>query len=140
MTQNYNSTKIEALVSRVYRAGFDIHSELGPGLLESVYEALLEASLIAHGLIVERQKVIPIEFNGVALQEGFRADLLIEGELIVEIKSVERTAPVHAKQLLTYLRLTGLPLGLLMNFGGALFKDGVNRVINSRSSYMAPKP
>jgi GxxExxY protein len=139
MTQNYNSLDVEALATLAYRAGFDIHNELGPGLLESVYEALLEASLVDQGLTVERQKSVPIHFKGLELREGFRVDLLIENKLIIEIKSVERTAPVHAKQLLTYLRLTGLPLGLLMNFGGALFKGGVNRVINNRSSYVAPK-
>ena len=91
--------------------GFKIHRELGPGLLESVYEALMAASLLRAGLAVERQKPIQIEFDGMVLGEGFRADLLVEGRLLIEIKSVDRLAPVHARQLLTYLRLTSSPLG-----------------------------
>lgn len=111
--------------------GLQIHRELGPGLLESVYEAVLQASLIQAGLAVERQKLIDIEYRGMRLREGFRADLLVESSLLIEVKSVERFAPVHGKQLLTYLRLTGQPLGLLMNFGAPTFREGLKRVVNN---------
>lgn len=93
-------------------------------------EALLFRSLIERGLSVERQKVIPIEWNGTHLDEGYRADLLVEGRLLIELKSTERSAPVHGKQVLTYLRLMKLPLGLLMNFGAATFKEGCRRIPN----------
>src|SRR5687768_11512504 len=97
--------EIEEVAEQAVDCGFKIHKELGPGLLESVYEALLAASLERRGLRVERQKPIAIEYDGLKLVEGFRVDLLIEGRLIIEVKSVERLAPVHPKQLLTYLRL-----------------------------------
>jgi GxxExxY protein len=115
--------------------GFRIHRELGPGLFESVYEALMAAALARAGLHVERQKPIAIEFDGMALGEGFRADLMIESSLLIEIKSVDRLAPVHGRQLLTYLRLAKQPLGLLMNFGGETFKEGVKRVANNHASF-----
>jgi GxxExxY protein len=122
-------------VERVARIAVDcglrVYKALGPGLLESVYEAIIEASLLRAGLAVERQQPIPIEFDGLILREGFRADLLVEGLLLIEVKSVERLAPVHAKQLLTYLRLSGCPLGLLMNFGGETFREGVRRIANN---------
>jgi GxxExxY protein len=122
---------LEELAKAAVDCGFRIHKELGPGLLESVYEAILANSLGRTGLYVERQKPLPISYEGVQINEGYRVDLLIEGSLIVEIKSVERIAPVHGKQLLTYLRLTQQPLGLLMNFGGETFKEGVRRVANN---------
>lgn len=96
----------------------------------------LAASLVRAGLMVERQKPIAISFDGMMLAEGFRADLVIESKLIVEIKSVERNAPVHAKQLLTYLRLMEQPLGLLMNFGCETFREGLKRVVNGPSAYV----
>ena len=94
----------------------------------------MAASLLRVGLFVERQKPIPIEFDGMKLGEGFRADLLVEGQLLIEVKSADRLAAVHARQLLTYLRLAGQPLGLLMNFGGETFREGVRRVVNNHSS------
>jgi iron complex transport system substrate-binding protein len=117
--------------------GFSLHNGLGPGLLESVYEAVLEQSLARRGLAVERQRPVPIPFDGIAVDEGFRADLLVEGRLLIELKSVERIAPVHMKQVLTYLRLMNLPLGLLMNFGAATFLEGIKRVANSRGPFAA---
>ena len=111
-------------------AAFHIHKELGPGLLESVYEAVLAKELTRRGLAVERQKPVPIRYDGLAFDEGFRADLVVENLVIVELKSVERALPVHKKQLLTYLRLAEKKLGLLINFGTARFKDGVSRVAN----------
>jgi GxxExxY protein len=122
---------LEELAKTAVDCGFRIHKELGPGLLESVYEAILADSLIRTGLFVERQKPLPISFEGVQLNEGYRVDLLIEGMLIVEIKSVDRIVAIHGKQLLTYLRLAQQPLGLLMNFGGETFKEGVRRVANN---------
>lgn len=109
---------------------FHLHRELGPGLLESVYEAILAKELTSRGLCVERQVPVPIIYNGVQLDEGFRVDLMVERKLIVELKSVERLQPVHSKQLLTYLRLSGCRLGLLINFGENLLKDGLKRIAN----------
>jgi GxxExxY protein len=117
--------------------GFKLHQTLGPGLLESVYEVCLASSLADRGLSVERQRPIPIRFNGLHFEEGFRADILVEGILLIELKSTERYAPVHAKQVLTYLRLMDLPLGLLMNFGAPTFKQGVRRLLND---YVSPYP
>ena len=122
---------LEELAKAAVDCGFRIHRELGPGLLESVYEAILADGLARSGFLVERQKPLPISFEGVQINEGYRVDLLIETSLIIEIKSVERLAPVHGKQLLTYLRLAQQPLGLLMNFGGETFKEGVRRVANN---------
>ncbi|HEX8063464.1 MAG TPA: GxxExxY protein [Allosphingosinicella sp.] len=113
--------------------GLKVHRELGPELLESVYEAALAASLLRREVPVERQKLIDIEYDGMRLRVGFRADLLVGGRPIIEVKSVERFAPVHAKQLLTYLRLTHQPLGLLMNLGAPTFKEGLRRVANNHT-------
>ena len=118
-------------ISRVVMdEAFDIHRKLGPGLLESVYEAVLEQRLTRGGLAVQRQVPVPILFEGILFDEGFRADLIVNGQVIIELKSVERTIPLHSKQLLTYLRLTGCKLGLLINFGEGLLKDGFKRVAN----------
>ncbi|MDK9718489.1 MAG: GxxExxY protein [Trichlorobacter sp.] len=118
------------LAAQVMDASFLIHRELGPGLLESVYEAVLAKLLSDKGLFVERQIAVPVMFQGLTFDEGFRADLIVENKLILELKSVERLQPVHSKQLLTYLRLTGCKLGLLINFGDNLLKDGIKRVAN----------
>jgi len=107
-----------------------IHRGMGPGLLETVYEVVLAKRLQKVGLCVERQGSIPIQFDGESFDEGFRADLIIEGLVIIELKSVEKLIPAHKKQLLTYLRLTGLKLGYLLNFGDELMKHGVHRIIN----------
>ncbi|MEA2108963.1 MAG: GxxExxY protein [Pseudomonadota bacterium] len=107
-----------------------LHQALGPGLLESVYEVILTDKLEKRGLLVERQVVIPIEFEGISFNEGFRADLIVEKKVIVELKSVEKINPSHKKQLLTYLKLTGLKLGYLLNFGDVLMKNGISRTIN----------
>ena len=123
--------ELEELGRIVVDCGYHLHDALGPGLLESVYEACLFQSLAQRGLYVERQKPVPIRFNGVALNEGFRVDLLVDRRLVIELKSTESYAPVHAKQVLTYLRLMNLPLGFLMNFGAATFKDGIRRLANN---------
>ena len=130
---------VETISEIAVDCGFRIHQQLGPGLLESVYEALMASSLARRGLSVERQKVIPIEFDWMSFAEGFRADLVVDGRLLVEIKSIDRLAPVHGKQLLTYLRLTKQPLGLLMNFGAATFKEGLKRVVNHHTNFASSR-
>ena len=124
------TASVEDLTRLVVDCGFQLHQNLGPGLLESAYEAILADQLARRGIIVERQKLIPIKYDGIELSEGFRADLLLEGKLLVELKSVERLSPLHSKQILTYLRLLDLPLGVPMNFGGATLKEGVRRIAN----------
>ncbi len=114
----------------VVDACFRIHTKIGPGLLESVYEAVLARELIKRGLSVARQVSVPVEWEGEVFEEGFRADLIVESLLIVELKSVEQSSRLHKKQLLTYLRLANKRLGLLANFGMELMKDGLARVAN----------
>jgi GxxExxY protein len=120
-------------VSDVIDVALRLHRELGPGLLESVYEAILAERLVRSNYSVERQRVVDIEFEGVRFAAAFKADLIVDGPLVVEIKSVERLAAVHAKQLLTYLRLLRQPVGLLINFGGETLKEGIRRVVNSHA-------
>ena len=122
-----NENEIGALV---VDTAVHIHRNLGPGLFESVYEAVLMRSLTKKGLFVQRQVSIPIEFEGEHFDEGFRVDLFIEGKVIIELKSVEKIIPVHKKQLLTYLRLTNTKLGYVMNFGEEVMKEGIVRLIN----------
>jgi len=107
-----------------------VHRDLGPGLLETVYEVVLAHVLRQRGLAVERQVPVPIEYCGIRFDEGFRADIIIENKVILELKSVQTVSNAHKKQLLTYLRLTGLKLGYLLNFGEALMKDGITRTVN----------
>lgn len=122
--------RIEALAAIVIDCGYHLHRSLGPGLLESAYELILAKVIEGRGLQVSRQVSIPITYDGVVIDNAFKADLLIENTLLVELKSSERIAPVHAKQVLTYLRLMNLPLGLLMNFGQPTFKSGLQRIAN----------
>ncbi len=119
-----------AIAKRIVDAAYHVHTSLGPGLLESVYETVLAHELKKRGLAFERQKPVCIEYDGLMFEEGFRADLIVGDSVIVELKSVEHIAPVHKKQLLTYLRLADMRLGLLINFGAALIKDGITRVVN----------
>ncbi|MEX0996830.1 MAG: GxxExxY protein [Flavobacteriaceae bacterium] len=112
-------------------ACYRLHVQLGPGLLESVYETILFFELSEQGLKVERQRPIPVFWNEIKMELGFRADLIVEDKVIVEIKSVEQIAPVHPKQLLTYLKITGLKLGLLINFNEPLIKTGIKRIVNN---------
>ncbi len=122
--------EIEGIARKAVDAAFQIHSRLGPGLLESVYEAVLARELVRRGFRVQRQVAVPIVFDGFHFDEGFRADLIVEEKLLIELKSVEILAPVHGKQTLTYLRLLDFRLGLLINFGAALFKEGIKRIAN----------
>lgn len=123
MTENDIGTKVLA-------AAIQVHRELGPGLLESVYEVILARELVHLGVLVERQVPVAIHYKGVSFDEGFRADLIVEGKVLLELKSVERMLPVHKKQVLTYLRLTGLKLGYLLNFGEVILRDGITRLVN----------
>jgi len=107
-----------------------IHRELGPGLLETVYEIVLARELERRGLKIKRQVSVPIVYRDIRFDEGFRADILVEDKVILELKSLDQIAKVHSKQVLTYLRLTGLRLGFLLNFGSPLMKDGISRVVN----------
>lgn len=118
------------IAREIVDACYQVHTGLGPGLLESVYETVLAFELAQRGLQVQRQVPVPITWKGQQFTEGFRADLIIEDKVIVELKSVEKVARVHPKQLLTYLRLTDCRLGLLVNFGEMLMKDGIKRVVN----------
>ena len=111
-------------------AAVDIHKELGPGLLESVYEIVLADELVRRGLEVKRQVAIAMNFRGRIFDEGFRADLLVDGKVICELKSIEKVNNAHKKQLLTYLRLADKKLGYLLNFGEAFMKDGITRTVN----------
>lgn len=115
----------------IVNAAYKIHTTLGPGLLESVYEATLAYELEKRGIKVVRQQAIPVVYETVRMDMGFRADLIAGGKVIVELKSLETVAPVHKKQLLTYLRLADKRLGLLINFGSELIKDGITRVVNN---------
>ena len=114
----------------VVDAAFKVHITLGPGLLESVYESVIAFELQRRNLRVERQVPLPVKYEGIEIEQGFRMDLVVEGILVIEVKSVDAVAPVHRKQLLTYLRLSGLRLGLLVNFNTPYIKDGITRIVN----------
>ena len=124
---------IEEISGDVIDAALKLHRDLGPGLLESVYEMVLAGMLAQRGYRVERQRPIDIDYAGLHFAAAFRIDILVEDRLLVEIKSVERLTAAHAKQLLTYLRLTEQPVGLLINFGGATLKEGLKRVVNGHA-------
>lgn len=130
---------VEQVSAVVVDAAYRLHRELGPGLLESVYEVVLARSLIRRGLRVERQKRVAFEFDGMQFEDGLRVDLLVNGILVVELKSVEHLASVHPKQVLTYLRLMDLRVGLLINFGAATFKEGIRRIVNDHSSFASSR-
>ena len=125
--------ELDAITGAIVDASVRIHRRFGPGLLESVYEAILTCDLRQRGFRVDRQRVITYSYNGLDIEDAFRADLLVEECVIVEVKSLEHVVPVHSKQLLTYLRLTNLRVGLLLNFGAEVMKDGIDRVVNNYS-------
>ena len=128
--QRVDSERLELVAREVVDCGYRLHRDNGPGLLESVYEILLCEYLAEKGLRLQRQLPVPIRHRDTFIDNAFRADILVEDILLIELKSTEQHAPVHAKQLLTYLRLLDLPLGLLMNFGTASYKEGIRRIAN----------
>ena len=127
---------VEQLARAAIDCGMRLHKRLGPGLLESAYEVILCEQLQREGLLVERQKAVSIDFDGIRVADAFRVDLLVNGTLVLEIKSVDRLVPVHSKQLLTYLKLLDLRLGLLMNFGQETLRDGLRRIVNGPSTFV----
>ncbi len=130
---------LDDITSEIVDAAYRLHSNLGPGLLESVYETVLARDLERRGLRAARQVSVSFEYDGLNFEDAYRVDLLVENCVIVEIKSLERQHPVHAKQLLTYLRLLKLPVGLLINFGAATFKEGTQRVVNGLAPSASPR-
>jgi iron complex transport system substrate-binding protein len=116
-----------------------LHRSLGPGLLESVYETVLARDLARRGLTVERQKPVSFDYDGLRFEDAFRLDLLVEGAVVVEIKSVEKLHPVHHKQVLTYLRLMNVSVGLLINFGAPTLKEGLHRIVNGLLPSVSPR-
>ena len=130
---------VEEIASIVIDVAFQLHRDLGPGLLESVYEVLMAKILTERGLKVERQKLVKIIYQGIEIDEGFRLDLLIDEVLIIELKSVETIHPVHPKQLLTNLRLMTLQLGLLIIFGAPLLKEGLDRVVTNHKNFASSR-
>ena len=124
---------LDDITSHIIDAALQIHRDLGPGLLESVYEAILERELSVRGLETERQRLVDFTYRGYLYRQGFRVDIIVEKQVVVELKSIEKINPIHTKQLLTYLKLLGLPVGLLVNFGGATLHEGLKRVVNTRS-------
>ena len=130
---------IDEISGDVLDLALRVHRDLGPGLLESVYETVLAGKLVAMGYSVARQRPVDIEFEEFRFESAFRIDLLVDERLLVEIKSVERLNAAHAKQLLTYLRLTKQPVGLLINFGGATLKEGARRIVNDHRPSASPR-
>lgn len=122
--------EVNFITGKVIECAIEIHRNLGPGLLESVYEAILEKKLLDCGFAVQRQVVVSIRYEGMSFDEGFRVDLLINNIVCIELKSVELLAPVHSKQLLTYLNLLNLKVGQLINFGAPTIKEGLHRIVN----------
>jgi len=120
------------LSSAILEVAIDIHRRLGPGLLESVYQVILAHELTKRGFQVQREEPIPLIWDNLRFDVGFRADLIVNDMILIELKSIEQVAAVHKKQVLTYLRITGKKLGLLINFGEETLKDGLSRIINGK--------
>lgn len=131
-------TPLDDLSSSAIGHAIDIHRRFGPGLLESVYETLLAKSLKNAGCEISRQVPVPLVLDGIHFEEAFRIDILLGNSIILEIKSVPKLLPIHTKQLLTYLRLMDIPLGLLINFGGETLREGVKRIVNELPSGDSP--
>lgn len=130
---------IDAITGDVIDLAVRLHRDLGPGLLESVYETVLAGKLVQLGYSVVRQKPIDIEFEEMKFEAAFKIDLIVDNRLLIELKSVESLNAAHAKQLLTYLRLTKQPVGLLINFGGATLKEGLRRIVNNHTPSASPR-
>lgn len=131
--------ELDDITGAIVDASLQIHRDLGPGLLESVYEAVLARALEKRGLLVERQKEVPFEYEDMVFERAFRTDLIVESQVIVEVKSVETLAPIHSKKLLTYLRLSNKRVGLLINFGAPTLKEGLHRIVNRLSPSASPR-
>ncbi|HEX6369588.1 MAG TPA: GxxExxY protein [Longimicrobium sp.] len=129
--------EINEVTGEIVDAAYRLHSCLGPGLMESAYRLILARDLENRGLHVAQESQITFEYEGMSITNGFRVDLLVENCVIAELKSLERLAPVHTRQILTYLRLLDLPIGLLINFGAARLDEGLHRIVNPRSSLAA---
>ena len=122
--------QLNSITDTIIGAAIEVHRALGPGLLESAYEACLAFELVERGLVVEQQKPLPIVYREVKLEAGYRLDILVEGAVIVEIKAVDTIAPIHEAQLLSYLKLSGCKVGLLINFNVKMLKNGIRRIVN----------
>jgi iron complex transport system substrate-binding protein len=131
--------ELDDITGKIIDAALKVHQGLGPGLLESVYETVLTKALEKSGIKVERQKPISFVYDDITFDDGFRVDLLVDDRVVVELKSVEKLAPVHSKQLLTYIRLMNLPVGLLLNFGASTLKEGLHRIVNDLPSSASPR-
>ncbi len=131
---------LDDLTGDIVDAAYKLHTGLGPGLLESVYEAVLARDLERRGLKVERQKPVSFDYDGLHFSDGLRVDLMVDSRVVVEIKSIEKLLPVHSKQVLSYLRLLRLPVGLLINFGAPTLKDGLRRIVNGLTPSDSPRP
>ena len=123
--------RLDRITKTIIGAAIEVHRALGPGLLESAYEACLAFELVERGLMVEQQKPLPVIYRGIKLDCAYRLNLLVEGEVIVEVKAVDRLAPIHQAQMLSYLKLSGCKVGLLINFNVKVLKDGIIRVVNN---------
>ncbi|WP_414662717.1 GxxExxY protein [Horticoccus sp. 23ND18S-11] len=130
---------LDDITGAIVDASFHLHRNLGPGLLESVYETVLARMLAVRGFAAERQKPVRFEYEGMTFEEGLRVDLLVEKRVVVELKSVEKLAPVHPKQVLTYLRLLNLRVGLLINFGAPTLREGLQRIVHDLDSSTSPR-
>jgi GxxExxY protein len=131
--------ELDDITGTIIDAALEIHRKLGPGLFESVYETLLARALERRGLSVARQVLVPVEYDGLVFEDGFRADLVVEQQVVVEIKSIEKLAQAHRKQVLTYLRLMNLRVGLLINFGGSTLAEGLKRIVNDLPPSASPR-
>ncbi len=130
LAQRRRDAEDSDLTGAIVDAAYRIHTDWGPGLLESVYQVILDHELQARGLAVEREVAVPVHYHGLTIDTGFRADLLVENQVCIELKSLEKLAPVHSKQLLTYLKLLNFRTGLLINFGAPLIREGIIRLVN----------
>lgn len=133
-------TEIETLAKQTVHAALTVHRALGPGLLESAYQECLAIELVHSGLTVEREKILPLIYRGHSIETAYRLDLIVGGKLLVELKAIEAIAPIHEVQILTYLKLLKLPLGLLINFNVPLIKDGISRILNLDFQSEVPAP
>lgn len=129
-SDKYDVDELNRLSSESIGAAIEVHRNLGPGLLESAYESCLSWELRQRGLDVQNQVPVPIHYKGITLDEGYRIDLLVEGKLLLELKSIDKMQPIHTGQVLTYLKMTGLKMALILNFNVLLMRSGIKRIVN----------